>query len=191
MSKETRPQAVQQVTQPQVTQPQITQPQISNKRRYAKRGFTLIELMVVLLIVSILGSKIIPPLADGWDQFVLRRIAAKVLVVISLARQHAIADERATLVRFEQKSWCIQYQDESEAECTLGRGTLPARYYFNVSAGSQFQLLYNAGRGFSPLSSGAIRLYSNSTLNHVQFVNSSVGRVRMCTLGGVAGIPAC
>ncbi|MCC5880399.1 MAG: prepilin-type N-terminal cleavage/methylation domain-containing protein [Idiomarina sp.] len=168
-----------------------TQPRSASAQCNAKRGFTLIELMVVLIIISIVGGKALPAIADGWDQFMLRRIAAKVLATISVARQHAIADERATLVKFEHDAWCIQYQDEPEQACSLGRGSLPPRYSFNHNLGSQFQLLYSAGRGFSPLSAGAIRLYSRPGLRHVQFINSSVGRIRLCSGQRIPGIPSC
>lgn len=160
-------------------------------RRRKKHGFTFIELTVVMVIIGILSSQTVPLIADSWDKFLLRRIAAKVLVIISLARQHAIADERATLVQFSHDSWCVDYQDEAEGTCTLGYGTLPSRFYFNENTGYQFSFYYSAGRGFSPLSAGRARLYSQRGRNDLQFINSSVGRIRLCSAQPFPGIALC
>lgn len=156
-----------------------------------KSGFTLIELMVVLVIMSILGSQTVPTIADAWDKYMLRRIAAKVLVMVSVARQHAIADERATLIQFSHDAWCMQYQDQQDNTCSLGLGKLPSRYKFSLSQSYQFTLFYSAGRGFSPLSAGAAKLYSERSKRAVQIINSSIGRVRLCSPVSIPGIAPC
>lgn len=156
-----------------------------------KRGFTLIELSVVMVIISILSYQAVPLISDSWDKFLLRRVAAQVLVLISVARQHAIADERATLIHFSHKEWCLRYQDEAENVCSLGRGNIPQHFYFNSPQRAEFTLHYSAGRGFSPLSAGSARLFSRRSANYVYFINSSVGRIRLCTTRSISGIPAC
>lgn len=165
--------------------------QQASRRRRKKYGFSFIELTVVMIIIGVLSSQTVPLIADSWDKFLLRRIAAKVLVLISVARQHAIADERATLVRFNHDSWCVGYEDEAEGICSLGHGSLPPRFYFDANKGYQFSLYYSAGRGFSPLSAGATRLYSRRSKSQVHFINSSVGRVRLCSPQPLPGIPLC
>ena len=64
-------------------------------------GFTLIELMVVIVIISIVSAVIIGEMAGTFHDALLRSTSRQLVSVLSLASSRAISQDRMHLVRFD------------------------------------------------------------------------------------------
>lgn len=71
-------------------------------QRRASRGFTLIELVVVVLIIGITAALATPTLASQMRERRSRDLAQRVAQVYSLARMRAMGRGSAVLVRFNK-----------------------------------------------------------------------------------------
>lgn len=157
-------------------------------------GFTLPEVTVVVMLIALLSSHALPAIAKGWESVMYARIGNTLLLVINGVRQHAITNEQDTLIEFKGNRWCARLADADEHSCDLGVGHLPGSFKFYPVTGSRGEFLYTAGRGFSPLSSASIKVGNYNThaaKAMLSIVNSSVGRVRICTTVRMADLPAC
>ncbi|HEY3415956.1 MAG TPA: prepilin-type N-terminal cleavage/methylation domain-containing protein, partial [Armatimonadota bacterium] len=67
-------------------------------RRYACRGFTLIELMVVMAIIMIIGSVVSVSLAPALADARLRNASNMVISMLGYARSYAAAQQTETRV---------------------------------------------------------------------------------------------
>ncbi len=64
-------------------------------------GFTLIELMVVIVIISIMSAVIVGEMGGTFHDALLRSTARHLISVLSLASSRAISQDRMRLVRFD------------------------------------------------------------------------------------------
>ncbi len=85
--------------------------------RYSKRGFTLLELIVVLVIISLISALVGPRFTGTLTNMNLKTAAKKVAAALRYARSQA-ASEQITYVSvfdFEKKSLTVgAYQQPSE-----------------------------------------------------------------------------
>ncbi|HEY3856502.1 MAG TPA: prepilin-type N-terminal cleavage/methylation domain-containing protein [Verrucomicrobiae bacterium] len=65
-------------------------------------GFTLIELMVVIVIISIVSAVIVGEMAGTFHDALLRSTSRQLVSVLSLASSRAISQDRMHLVRFDE-----------------------------------------------------------------------------------------
>jgi general secretion pathway protein H len=65
-------------------------------------GFTLIELMVVIVIIAIMSAVIIGEMGGTFHDALLRSTGRQLLSVFSLASSRAIAQDRTHQVRFDR-----------------------------------------------------------------------------------------
>jgi uncharacterized protein (TIGR02596 family) len=74
------------------------------RRLKPKRGFTLVELLVVVGIMAVLAAAIIPSIRGVSDSYSLTSAADQVVSAMNLARQTAIARNRPVEVRIYELS---------------------------------------------------------------------------------------
>lgn len=186
--------AKQECTQEPTQRPMQTAGQLAQPVDPPPRGFTVPELMVVVGIVALLASQAVPAVAKSWEGVMYSRIANSLLVLINGVRQQAITNEQDTLIEFTESTWCARFAEAEAGSCGLGFGELPANFKFYPTSYHLPSFFYSAGRGFSPLSSGSMRLgnaNSHSSRSFLNIYNSSVGRVRVCGTVPYTGIPTC
>lgn len=167
--------------------------QFSSQSLWQKaRGFTLPEVIVVTLLISILSAQALPRLSQSWNQLLVSRLVATLHVVIQNVRQHAIVEERGTLIEFSQQTWCARYTDADDDSCALAFGHLPSPWLFMLGNRTKAVFEYSAGRGFSPLSAGQIQIArASSGEPAIHIFNSTLGRARVCASFAHIKIPAC
>jgi prepilin-type N-terminal cleavage/methylation domain-containing protein len=69
-------------------------------RRGAARGFTLVELMLVVIIIAVMAAMAAPVLVGQWRERHGRQAATQVANVFTLARSRALARGAAVMVRW-------------------------------------------------------------------------------------------
>jgi prepilin-type N-terminal cleavage/methylation domain-containing protein len=72
--------------------------------RQRARGFTLIELMVVLALISIMSAVIVGEMGGTFHDALLRSTGRRLMSVFSLASSRAISLDRMHQVRFDRAS---------------------------------------------------------------------------------------
>jgi type II secretion system protein H len=92
----------------------------------ARRGFTLIELMVVILIVSILTAMIIPELRGSFDEAVLRASARRLAEACDVAYSRAVATGRPQRLRLDVPNGKFRVEPRSSTQrSTPAAGDVP------------------------------------------------------------------
>jgi type II secretion system protein H len=79
-------------------------------RRAKQRGFTLLELMIVLTLIAILSAMIIPEMRGTYEDALLRSATSETACAMDLAASRAASTGRPHRARFERKSgqWIIE-----------------------------------------------------------------------------------
>jgi type II secretion system protein H len=69
----------------------------------ARRGFSLIELMVVLLLIAVLSAMIIPAMHGTYEDALLRSTARRLVDVFNLANSRSVTLNQVFYVRLNTK----------------------------------------------------------------------------------------
>ena len=69
-----------------------------------RRGFTLIELMVVVVLIGIMTAMIIPEMKGTFEDALLRSTARKLVNILNLAYSQAVTVSQPHRVRLDRKS---------------------------------------------------------------------------------------
>lgn len=89
-------------------------------------GFTLIELMVVLVLIGIMTAMIIPEMSGTYEDAVLRSSSRELINVFNLAYSRAVTANQLQRVRFDPSSG--RYVMEKRVRARLGEsGFAPVR----------------------------------------------------------------
>src|SRR5688572_25237653 len=83
----------------------------------ARRGFSLIELMVVLLLIAVLSAMIIPAMHGTYEDALLRSTARRLVDVCNLASSRAVTLNQVFCVRLNTKEgkYLVAPQRKAEA----------------------------------------------------------------------------
>lgn len=95
-------------------------------RRRKKRGFTLIELMVVLTLIAIMSAMILPEMRGTYDDALLRSTGRNLITAFNLAYSRSVSANEIHRVRLDQKEG--RYIIETRGrDAEGGRGFKPVR----------------------------------------------------------------
>ena len=87
--------------------------------RHRQSGFTLIEMMVVIVIISIIASVAIPSFSSFFDRYRLRGAADALFGDLQAARMEAIRNNSTVYVNFATgANWCYGMKLGSSCDCT-------------------------------------------------------------------------
>ena len=84
------------------------------KRRLRHRGFTLIELMMVCMLLVILTAVILPEMRGSYQDSLLRATGRKLMDVFDLAYSHAVSRDEVDRVRLDDRG--LRYIVEQRVE---------------------------------------------------------------------------
>ena len=113
---------------------------MSGGRRLRARGFTFLELMLVMLIIGVIASLAMPSLPSRDDARVLERSTRTLLAILQLQEEEALLTGGVRGIRF---------LDNIDAE--------PARYHYQWLVWSSFTELWQAADGKVAQLDGALR----------------------------------
>jgi type II secretion system protein H len=103
-----------------------------------KLGFTLIELMVVIVLIAIMTAVILPEMKGTYEDALLRSTARKLVDVFNVANSHAIALNQVHRVRLDRKNgrYFIETRNAERGtrnrEVPGGEGTFDTRISIDV-----------------------------------------------------------
>jgi len=68
-----------------------------------QRGYTLMEMMVVLALIAVAAALVVPSIANGYGNFQLRLAASSISTAFKQARMHAVYEARSYVVVFGEE----------------------------------------------------------------------------------------
>ena len=86
-------------------------------------GFTLIELTVVVIIISVLAGMIVPRLAGSIGSTALRESARRLLIAAQYARDFAVTRRRACRLVIDPERRCYVLECEADPDSRPGEFT--------------------------------------------------------------------
>jgi type II secretion system protein H len=100
-------------------------------RRRSRNGFSLLELMVVLVLIAIMTALIIPEMKGTYEEAVLRSTGRQILSALKLAHSQSITLQQPHRLRLDQDGG--RYVVERAARDAEGPGFLPVQEFSGAS----------------------------------------------------------
>src|SRR6185295_14713945 len=110
--------------------------------RSARFGFTMIELMVVIVLIGIMTAMILPEMKGTYEDALLRSEARKLADIFSLANSRAITLNQLQRVRIDAKNGRFSIESTSResgrnskgepTEIPGGEGTIDSRITIEI-----------------------------------------------------------
>lgn len=89
-----------------------------NKLVSGQKGFTLIELMIVIAIIAIVLSLAVPSFNDFFEKNRLKRAAEDVYGLVTKARAEGVVRSADMSVAVDVDEWCVGYAAAADCDCT-------------------------------------------------------------------------
>jgi type II secretion system protein H len=86
-----------------------------------RRGFSLIELMVVLLLIAVLSAMIIPAMHGTYEDALLRSTARRLVDIFNLANSRAVTLNQVFYVRLNTKEGKYLIEPQRRASATANQ----------------------------------------------------------------------
>jgi type IV fimbrial biogenesis protein FimT len=176
-------------------------------------GFTLIEMMVALSVLSIVAAIALPAFGDAISRAALRGAADAVMTVITDAKQESIKRDSFVNVRIigAGNGFCVGAQPVAAATtsgCACGSGACAIAEYpaasaelkgvtldaaSNFGGGTQFAFDPRTGILANPATAGFLELVGGNGYR-VRVAVNAMGRARLCSSPSgksLAGLGAC
>lgn len=175
-----------------------------SKNRAAKNGFTLLETLIVLFIISLVALFGAPSFLESLRQYQLKSALQETYFLLKAARRMSIHLGKDITVNFDaQKEWCIALNDNGQCDChtknacsVLGQPYLLNRQGFpNVALdtllmGNINALVFDRNHGISVGRGGSGQFSTPNAAG--KFIVSNLGRVRICvSKGKIGGYSPC
>lgn len=111
-----------------------------NKRLSNENGFSLIELMIIVVIIGIITSMAVPRFQDAYDRIKFRSANRDIISTIRLARSQAIVEKKNIGVNFDNMGNTITLFEKNdpytvlelfeEADEVIRVDTMPGQYAY-------------------------------------------------------------
>lgn len=88
-------------------------------RKGAESGFTLIELMIVIVILAILATLAIPSFTDFIEKNRVKNAAEDIYALLNQAKSEAVMRDTDLFVTINAGAWCLGFADAANCNCTL------------------------------------------------------------------------
>jgi len=170
----------------------------------APKGFTLVELMVVVAIFAILATMAAPSFTSVFDRYRVKRAADTLSAFLINTKSEAIKRNATvrTVFKSTSTSWCAGMTTANTCDCTAAN-SCQIDGVDRLVRGSDFKdvTLTNPADGamfsFTSLrgaaNSGNAQVQSADGLQ-VRVIVSGTGRIRLCSpsgSGNLGGYPVC
>jgi len=177
--------------------------------KFAQRGFTLVEMMIVIAVLGIILTIAIPSFTEMMDSSRTRRAADAISSFLVNAKSEAIKRNMPVRVVFQSESsgatWCAGMTTANTCDCLATSNTcrLELEGVARILDGASYKniVLNNPDDGdmfsFTPLrgavNSGNAQVQSDNGLQ-VRVVVTGTGRIRLCSpsgSGNMGGYAVC
>lgn len=168
---------------------------------HTPKGFTLVEMVIVIAILAILLTMVAPSFNSFFDRYRVNRAAETVSAFLVNAKSEAIKRNKkvSAVITGSGTTWCVGMTESDTCNCSTGACKVDGVDRAVYSASFKGVELDEPGTGhafqFKPqrgtvVGNETVELESEGGVE-VNVVVGTFGRIRLCAPGGGGGYPAC